>query len=422
MRAPQAIPHVPATTPPVRPPWRPLLALLFPINLLLALDRNVMVMAAPLIQHEFHLHLAQMAVVFSAMAWTYAAGQLPAGLLTERFGARVMLGLAVAGWSLSTLLMPLAGGFAGLVLLRLLLGLGQAPDWSASLVTVQHWFAPASRSRATAVLLGAMYVAPVVGSPLTGWLLQTWPWQGCFALYGVVGVLMAALWMWGTRTRLPHTRPTHVTPGASLRRVLEQPRLWIAGALYFAVVSVQSFFMSWLPTYLMQVHGLSLRSSGVLTALPWLSLYVSVTVAGQVTDRVLRHTGSIWWARVPLGLLGLLSGGIALLAIGRLQGMPSIIALLCLSLAGVGAAQVCVWGCVQDLGDAMAATVTGWVALWGNAASGIIPIIMALLVEHGHGWDTALRLPFVVAMAGAGCLLALRPHHPLTLRRENRHV
>src|SRR5256885_16108035 len=79
------------------------------------LDRTVISVAAPLMSHELGLSAALMGVAFSAFSWTYAAAQIPGGVLLDRFGVRLTYYWSVTLWSLCTVLQGLAGGLVALV-------------------------------------------------------------------------------------------------------------------------------------------------------------------------------------------------------------------------------------------------------------------------------------------------------------------
>ena len=85
------------------------------------IDRTVLSAAAPHLQSEFHLGAMEMGIVMSAFFWSYSLLQLPAGMLADRFGQKLVLGMAVFWWSLATAVTGLATGFKSLVALRVML-------------------------------------------------------------------------------------------------------------------------------------------------------------------------------------------------------------------------------------------------------------------------------------------------------------
>src|SRR5262249_19519311 len=90
------------------------------------LDRVCISTAAPAIRAELGLSDAEMGLVFSAFTLAYALFEVPSGWFADRFGARVTLARIVVWWSILTAATGLATGFASLVLVRFLFGLGEA--------------------------------------------------------------------------------------------------------------------------------------------------------------------------------------------------------------------------------------------------------------------------------------------------------
>ena len=85
---------------------------------LLYLDRFCVSIAEPFIRQDLGLTKQQMGNFLSAFFWTYALGQVPAGWMSDRYGARRMLTIYILTWSVFTALMGFAGGFVMLLITR----------------------------------------------------------------------------------------------------------------------------------------------------------------------------------------------------------------------------------------------------------------------------------------------------------------
>ena len=155
------------------------------------LDRAVLGIAAPSIQQQFGLSPAVMGVVFSAFSWTYFLGQVPSGVLLDRFGTRAIYSLSLLGWSLATLLHAAATGFGSLLGLRLALGLAEAPCFPANSSVVAKWFPRSERGRAIGVYTAAEYVGLSFMSPVLFWILNRFGWRALFGAAGGIGVAAA---------------------------------------------------------------------------------------------------------------------------------------------------------------------------------------------------------------------------------------
>jgi sugar phosphate permease len=104
----------------------PVVLLLAAVLFLNYVDRGALPTAAHHIKDDLHLTFSQLGLLSSAFFWTYAVAQIPMGWVAERYGAPRVLAFGLALWSVATLLVGAVSGFAMLLVLRLLLGLGES--------------------------------------------------------------------------------------------------------------------------------------------------------------------------------------------------------------------------------------------------------------------------------------------------------
>ena len=400
----------------------------------MALDRAAMTIAAPVIQKEFQFTLQQMSYILAAFSWTYAIFQIPSGWLAERYGPRRVLFGASVLWSAFTALTPFGGSLGGLVTVRALLGTGQAADWPSSVVAIKRWFPVAERAKGNSILLGALYLGRVAAGPITAWVVTELGWKPVFLLFGALGVVVSACWYAGFRDD-PASHPLIAAEEARLivsgqtekqappepgvfARCLRSTQFWAMGLQYFCVIMIMGFFTTWLPTYLSQERHLDLKSVGGLSSLPFLTLFTVVLLAGRLADAVLKRTGSIWAARVPVAISGYLLSATFLIAAMRMDSVTWMTVLLCLSLGSVGLIMVSIWSSAQDLGGGATGIITGWTNGWGNGADAVGAILVAYLVRVTGSWSTALMmLAIVAAIAGPIFWLFVHPERPIAHRK-----
>lgn len=179
-----------------------ILALLAIGTMINYLDRSVAGIAAPSMSHELGLNPALMGVIFSAFSWTYTASQIPGGVMLDRVGTRWTYFFALTLWSLFTGLQGLATGFISLLIMRLLIGVAEAPCFPTNSRVVAIWFPQSERARATGIYTFAEYVGLAFLSPLLFWLEQQYGWRALFGIVGTVGVLFGGIWL--MRFHEPH--------------------------------------------------------------------------------------------------------------------------------------------------------------------------------------------------------------------------
>lgn len=158
------------------------------------LDRTVLSVASKPLAEDLGLDAAVMGLVFSAFSWTYAAAQIPGGILLDRIGARLTYALSLTFWSLFTLLQGFAGNLAALLTFRLGLGVAEAPCYPTNSRILSIWFPQAERARATGVYSVGQYFGLAFLSPVLFWVVATFGWRHLLIGVGVIGMLFGAAW------------------------------------------------------------------------------------------------------------------------------------------------------------------------------------------------------------------------------------
>ena len=408
--------------------WGIVSMLVAPITFVMTLDRAAMTIAAPTIQKELGLSLVEMSVILTVYFWAYALGQVPAGRMAERHGSRKVLAGTSALWSFMMILTPLGVGFNWLVGCRALLGGAQSADWSSGVLAVKRWFPKSERAKGNSFLLGGLYLGPIVSAPLTAWMILQFGWHSVFYVFGAIGMLLGVAWWFGYRD-VPAKHPlisaeeaAYIAAGQTESEVatkgvflkcLKHPRFWLFGIQYFLLVLIQSFYTTWLPTYLMRARGLSLKSMGFAASLPWIAVFVAVFAAGIVCDKILKRSQSVWAARVPVAMAGFLVSAVTLCLASFAVNIAAVIGFLCLSFAAVGFVQVVVWSATQDLGRSFTGVMSGWTNLWGAASNVAGPMSVALMVKLTGNWASALVVIALAAGLGTVLWLFVHPEKPL---------
>lgn len=414
-----AIDHEPSdTSARARPQrWWVLFCLIVPFGVFMTMDKEVLVVLAPAIHDEFAISYLSLSKILSAVAWGYAICQIPSGILVDLCGARLVLAASCVIWSTIVFVTPFCREPSSLTIARFLLGCVQAPVIAASVLALRHWFDVRERATTSAAVIGGTYVGSALGGPLTSFIASQARWQTCFFVYGVLGLLFTMVFL-SLYPNFKIIRPVGDGRGkqglrAANLAILRKSQFWAIGMMYFSLVAVESFFQSLMPIFLNLRWHVSVANSGWLFAFPWITLCVSVAVNGALSDYIAKRWRSIRLARTPLAVCGFLLGTASLSVALVSQNFILSIVLLCVSLFGVGMAQVSIWSSIQDIGDRTLAFLTGWVQFAGNSASGFVPIVMMGQVHPHSGWGTAAALVVPFGVFGVIMTFFVRPHRKL---------
>lgn len=147
----------------------------------------------PVVVPALNMKMAQAGAFMSAFYFGYIMTQIPAGLLADRFGARLLLALSLIIEGLATFLMAYVTNFDQGFWLRVVTGLGAGAVYSACARSLMEWFPPKERGTA----FGIMLAAPSGGIILSGFIVPPLNtaigWTGAFQVIGAATVLVGIL-------------------------------------------------------------------------------------------------------------------------------------------------------------------------------------------------------------------------------------
>lgn len=383
------------------------------------IDRSAVSYAVEPLEEAFGITTAQYGIISSVFSVGYMVAAFLSGPLVDRFGCQRVLLVAVALFSVTTALIPVAGSFAGLLVIRLLLGVGESPAFPAATRTVSRWLPIRERGVALALCGGvAVSGSLLISGPLLTRLMDLVGWQGMFWTLAVLGVVWAVLAMALLRD-LPEESPRVNAAERELissdqeaeagsgrasvrwRPLLTNRNLWVVAGGYFAWGFMFWGFMYWLPSFLSGAYGLSVKQAGAFSIAPWACGIVGALVGGVVVDRVYRRSPKIRSRFAVMGVALLLAGcSLVPLAIA-----PTLtVALISISLGvGFGFVTGGIWWVASiDAAPDQPGSAAGF-ADAAFAASGIVaPSVMGFIVSSTGSFTSGF-----VVMAGLAVLGAL---------------
>jgi len=393
--------------------WLTLCGLLVPATMLLAMDRSIVTIAAPTLQIRYSLSLPQIGLIFSVFNWAYALMQIPGGAFVSRFGPRISMTVAILLWSLMTAVTPFAGSFALLLVIRVLLAIGQSPDWPGNMLSIDRLFPFHGRSVANGVLLCGLYTGVALGAPVASHLLMAFGLGSMFMACGATGIVFAAIW-WAL-FRVPDSKDRGDATSHSfllLGQAAKSGRVWRLAFAYACSAGMLNFYLALFPSYLAKARGMGLLDMGNYTAISSWALCPAALLAGPLLGLAVGRTSSLKAARLPFAIGSFGTIGIISAIIPLLTSNVAILIAVSVSLAALGVATVTTWSVVQDIGRTETATLTGFIALIGNLSAGVIPFVATLLVTYFGDWNSVFIFLAVLSAIGGTLWLFVDPGQP----------
>ncbi|MFJ4114040.1 MFS transporter [Pseudomonas sp. NPDC089758] len=388
------------------------------------LDRSVMGIAAPSISADLGLNAAMMGVIFSAFSWTYAAAQIPGGILIDRLGTKLTYWLALTLWSLFTGLQGLAQGFLCLLGMRFLVGVTEAPCFPTNSRVVATWFPQSGRARATGIYTFAEYTGLAFLTPLLFWVLHAYGWRFLLMAVGLLGVLYGLVW-W-RKYHEPHQSTTanqaeldHIAAGggvvdggqkatvfawSQIPALLKHRNMLGICLGQFACNSTNVFFLTWFPTYLVTERHMPWLKVGWVAVLPFIAASLGTLVGGWLSDALLRRGYSLNVARKLPVIAGLLTASVIVLA-NYVDSDVLVIAILCIAYFAQGMSALA-WMIVSDIAPKGLLGLSGGLFnLFANAAGIVTPLTIGLIVTATGSFVWALVFVSSITALGALCYL-----------------
>jgi ACS family D-galactonate transporter-like MFS transporter len=291
--------------------WKIFLLMLFLISINY-IDRASLSVAMPLISKEFDIDPALQGLILSSFFWTYAAMQVPGGMLADRYKPRIVITLATVFWGAFQALAALATSWGALMLTRLGLGASEAPIYPAGGKLNAIWMTQTERGRGATLLDGGAPLGAALGSIVIAWLIAVFnSWRVAFVIAGV-GTILCGLWAWHYIRNEPRQHPSvneaearYIEQAHAIEDAATPPSSGGSWVAYFRFRSVwcmclgwmffnTTFYglLTWMPTYLFKVHNLDIKALGGASFIIFFSGFVGELVGGWIGDSWRERGGS----------------------------------------------------------------------------------------------------------------------------------
>ena len=189
--------------------------LLFIASVINYLDRATISFALPVISHDLHMGPESMGVLLSAFFWSYTLMQIPIGKMADRLNLLWGYAGAFALWSLAQGRTGLAGSLMCLILLRIVLGIGEAIYLPGGTKIVSLLFAPSERGTPSGFFDSGTRFGLVLGGIGIPWLLVRYGWRDTFVFVGILGLLWLVPWLTAFPSKLAHLNEVQPSPPVS---------------------------------------------------------------------------------------------------------------------------------------------------------------------------------------------------------------
>lgn len=399
----------------------PFLFLAYAIN---AIDRINISFAKLRMSEDLLLSDAAYGIGAAAFFVGYLLFEIPSNMYMQKVGTRATLTRIMVLWGVITMLMSTVESATSFYIFRFLLGVAEAGFFPGVILYLTYWFPGALRGRITSVFFMAGIVAGIVSGPLAGWIMSSFhgwlglkDWQALFVLEGIPAVILGLFaWFWLVdqpakakwltarekmiiQSSLAAENKTVTQVGVPLKQLLCDPRVLIAGFVFFCIYSGTNTVAYWMPTLIKEFGISDIRQIGMLSSLPYLIALVAMYILGRSSDKFLERR----WHLAMTMFVGAIS--FCLLGFAQ-QHLGWSMTLLTLGAAACLSAVPLFWTIPPAyLSSTAAAAGIALISTLGGMAAVLSPILVGAIKTQSGSIYLAFSVIAVLLVIGAMTLL-----------------
>lgn len=380
---------------PVKIRWWILLMLFLAMTINM-LDRQVLSIVAPVLREQLHFSNTAYGTIVFFFLLGMMLGQIPVGILIDRYGARMGFNVIVAFWSVANMLHAAARSVTQLAILRFFLGTGECGTYSGGVKVIAQWFPTRERAFASGLFNCGSLVGAVFAPPLIVWLMLHYGWPSAFLLPGAMGLLWLIPWakIYWEPGRHPGLSPEEraqfqVTATAQsaasavpFKLLLRLTPVWGLILMRAFGGPVTHFYWYWLPEYLKHARNMSLEDIGLFAWLPFFSGGLGNIGGGWLSSYLIRHGWTVDRARKTV-----VAGGTVLCLFAVLVPWASstALALTLITVAsfGINAIAANLMGLLGDMfPPGMLGRVSALTGVGDNCTGMVMMLLTGIVVDH----------------------------------------
>lgn len=391
--------------------------LLFLAAVINYLDRSSLSVANMTIRGDMGLSATEIGMLLSAFSLAYGIAQLPCGTLLDRKGPRIMLGIGMFVWSCFQALSGLVQSFTQFILVRIGLGIGEAPMNPCGVKVINDWFNIKERGMPMGFFNAASMIGLAISPPILAAMMLTMGWRGMFVTIGLLGIFLSAGWYMLYRNRdnktLTKEEVNYLEAGSVAARkepmsmkewrgLFRNRTMWGMMIGFSGINYTAWLYLAWLPGYLQTTYHLDLKATGWLTAIPFLFGAAGMLLNGYVVDALVRRGMQPVKTRKICIVAGMLfSAAFTAVVVQATTTYAAVVligmALFCIHFAGTSC-----WGLIHvNVTSRMTASVGSIQNFASFIFASFAPVLTGFILDKTGSFNMALMVCACVTVLGA---------------------
>ncbi|RAS82760.1 MFS transporter [Priestia endophytica] len=387
------------------------------------LDRSALSVAAPYIQSDLSLTPTEMGIIFSSFSVGYAIFNFIGGIAADRYGAKLTLFVAMIVWSLFSGALALVIGFASMVIIRVLFGMGEGPLTTTTSKMINNWFPPSNRATVMGLAASGTPLGGAISGPIVGFIAITYGWRISFLIIMVIGFIWSICWLKFVKEKPENSTEKIKTENKKVERetnlkltfYLKQKTVLFTAFAFFAYNYILFFFLTWFPSFLVDARGLSIQQMSIVTVIPWVLGFAGLALGGLVSDFFYKKffKKGVLFSRKLVLVTCLFLSAVCIGFAGLVTTTASAVTLVAFSVFFLYLTGSIYWAIVNDVVDKNnIGSVGGFMHFLANTAGIIGPTLTGFLVDKSGTYTAAFLLAGGLSVVAS--LAVIRFVRPIT--------
>ncbi len=385
-------------------------------------DRMVLGILYPYLPRDLSISASAYGWINSAFALTYAVSQMGAGRLLDRIGARLGYTLAVAAWSVCSVLTALARGAWSFGVVRAALGLSESPNFPAATKTVAEWFPRRERAFAFGFINAGTNLAAIVAPLTVPFLAVHFGWQSAFVATGGLGLCWLLLWIPLYRRPEKHPRvssaelahinsdPSEATDPIPWRSLIFYRQTWAFAGGKFLTDCMWWFFLTWLTKFFSAPpYNLDLLHVGWPLVTIFLMADLGAVGGGWLSSTMMRRGASVNRARKTALFVSALFA-LPIMFAYRVTSVWAAVLLVGMAAAAHQGFSSNIYTLVSDMFPRRAVgSVAGFGGMFGYFGASIFSVFVGYMIQYRHSYFGPFFCAAAAYLAAFGVIHLLAP-------------
>jgi ACS family D-galactonate transporter-like MFS transporter len=348
----------------------------------------------------------------SAFFWSYTLLQIPAGWFVDRYGVKWPYAAGFLLWSVLSALTALATGLPHLILIRLLLGVGEAMVTPAGMRWIRLNVDESQRGFVIGIYMAAAKVGPALGGYVAAALLVAFGWRQMFVILGLGGLIWLIPWVLGVRNNdreleKEMVRASGGKAAVPFGRIMASPVIWGTIIGTFCYQYFVYYSLTWLPAYFAEARNLNLSKTGVFTAFSFAGMAIVATAAGFAADKLIARGYNAVKVRKAFIIAGFLVASTEIFG-ARAESQQVALFFAVFSLSGLGLTTANYWALTQTLiPGAAVGRIVGVQNCAANLPGIVAPILTGWLKTVTGGYEAPMQAIWFFLITGIAAYVFL---------------